>query len=86
MTEIVAIGARGTHARFAFAEVDGGRVVRLADAFTLRTAEHESLRSASRALRFARRMEEMPVSRYPLSAGSRQWPPPFLDIGPSERA
>ncbi|HEX8449158.1 MAG TPA: glucokinase, partial [Allosphingosinicella sp.] len=49
MTEIVAIDIGGTHARFAFAEVEGGRVARLGEACTLRTAEHESLESAWRA-------------------------------------
>jgi glucokinase len=49
MTEIVAIDIGGTHARFAFAEVEGRRVVRIGEAFTFRTAEHESLQSAWRA-------------------------------------
>ncbi|MEA3011351.1 MAG: glucokinase [Sphingomonadales bacterium] len=46
MTRIVAIDIGGTHARFAFAEVAGGRVLSLGDACTLRTAEHPSLESA----------------------------------------
>jgi len=46
MDRIVAIDIGGTHARFALAEVDGGRVVRLGEACTLRTADHEGLESA----------------------------------------
>ena len=44
--EIVAVDIGGTHARFALAEVDGGRVQRLGEAVTLRTAEHASLQTA----------------------------------------
>ena len=36
----------GTHARFALAEVDGGRVVSLGDAITLKTADHASFQTA----------------------------------------
>lgn len=46
MTQIVAIDIGGTHARFALAEVEAGRVVRLGDACTLRTAEHAGLETA----------------------------------------
>ena len=46
MTEIVAVDIGGTHARFAIAEVEGGRVVRLGEECTLRTAEHASLQTA----------------------------------------
>jgi glucokinase len=46
MTEIVAIDIGGTHARFALAEVDGGRVASLGEALTLKTAEHASLQTA----------------------------------------
>jgi glucokinase len=46
MTEIVAVDIGGTHARFALAEVAGGRVLRLGEAFTLRTGEHEGLEAA----------------------------------------
>ena len=46
MTEIVAVDIGGTHARFALAEVEGGRVVRLDPECTLRTAEHASLQTA----------------------------------------
>lgn len=44
--DIVAVDIGGTHARFAFAEVEGGRVVRLDDAVTLKTAEYASLQTA----------------------------------------
>lgn len=44
--EIVAVDIGGTHARFALAEVDGGRVRNLGKAVTLRTAEHASLQTA----------------------------------------
>jgi glucokinase len=36
----------GTHARFALAEVDGGRVVSLGEPVTLRTADHASFQTA----------------------------------------
>jgi glucokinase len=41
--ELVAADIGGTHARFAIASIDHGRVTALADAITLRTAEHASL-------------------------------------------
>ena len=46
MPEIVAIDIGGTHARFATARVSGGRVDRLDEAVTLRTADHASLQTA----------------------------------------
>lgn len=46
VTEIVAIDIGGTHARFAIAEVVGGRVQALGEACTLKTAEHASLQTA----------------------------------------
>jgi glucokinase len=46
VTEIVAADIGGTHARFALAEVDTGRVARLGEEVTLRTAEHASLADA----------------------------------------
>jgi glucokinase len=46
MTEIVAIDIGGTHARFALAEVEYGRVARLGEVCTLKTAEHASLQTA----------------------------------------
>ena len=36
----------GTHARFALAEIDGGKVVTLGEPVTLRTADHASFRTA----------------------------------------
>jgi len=48
-TELVAADIGGTHARFALAEVDDGRVLRLGDALTLRTADHAGLAGAWRA-------------------------------------
>ena len=44
--EIVAVDIGGTHARFALAEVSGGRVQQLGAAVTLRAAEHASLQTA----------------------------------------
>jgi len=44
--ELVAADIGGNHARFALADVEGGRVTRLSEAVTLRTAEHASLQSA----------------------------------------
>jgi glucokinase len=46
MTRIVSVDIGGTHARFALAEVEGGRVVELGDAVTLKTAEHASFQTA----------------------------------------
>jgi glucokinase len=46
MTQIVAVDIGGTHARFALAEVEGGRVVHLGEAVTLKTAEHASFQTA----------------------------------------
>lgn len=46
MTQIVSVDIGGTHARFALAEVEGGRVVELGDAVTLKTAEHASFQTA----------------------------------------
>ena len=44
--EIVAVDIGGTRARFALAEVDGGLVVALGEAVTLKTAEHASFQIA----------------------------------------
>jgi glucokinase len=46
VSEIVAVDIGGTHARFALAEVAGGRVVALGEVCTLPTAEHASLQTA----------------------------------------
>lgn len=46
MKEIVAVDIGGTHARFALAHVEGGRVVSLGEATTLKCAEHASLQLA----------------------------------------
>jgi glucokinase len=44
--QIVAVDIGGTHARFALAEVEGGKLVSLGEAVTLKTAEHASLQTA----------------------------------------
>ena len=44
--ELVAVDIGGTHARFAIADVDHGRVTSLCDATTLRTDTHASLQTA----------------------------------------
>ncbi|MBA3852822.1 MAG: glucokinase [Gemmatimonas sp.] len=44
--QIVAVDIGGTHARFALAEIEGGRVVRLGEPTTMRTAEHASFQTA----------------------------------------
>ena len=49
MTELVAVDIGGTHARFALAEVSGGRVAALHPAVTLKTADHAGLPDAWRA-------------------------------------
>lgn len=46
MTEVVAVDIGGTHARFALAEVAGGRVQTLGEPVTLKTAEHASFQTA----------------------------------------
>lgn len=44
--QLVAVDIGGTHARFALAEVGGGRVLSLGEAVTLKTAEHGSFQLA----------------------------------------
>jgi glucokinase len=44
--ELVAVDIGGTHARFAIAQVEDGRVVSVGEACTLKTAEHASLETA----------------------------------------
>lgn len=46
MSRIVAVDIGGTHARFALADVEAGRVVALGEATTLKTAEHASFQTA----------------------------------------
>lgn len=46
MRTIVSADIGGTHARFALAEIDGGRVVRLDDPIKLQTSEHGSFQLA----------------------------------------
>ncbi len=47
--QIVAADIGGTHARFAIAEVEDGRVVSLGEPVTLKTADHASLQTAWQA-------------------------------------
>ncbi len=47
--EVVSADIGGTHARFAIAEVEGGRVVSLGEPVTLKTADHASLQTAYQA-------------------------------------
>lgn len=44
--QLVAVDIGGTHARFALAEVEAGRVVSLGEAVTLKTADHASFQLA----------------------------------------
>jgi glucokinase len=44
--EVVAVDIGGTHARFAIAEVAGGKVLSLGEEITQKTAEHASLQTA----------------------------------------
>ena len=46
MTEIVTVDIGGTHARFAIATIEDGRVAHLSEPVTLKTAEHGSLQLA----------------------------------------
>lgn len=49
MVEIVAVDIGGTHARFAVASIENGRVASLRDECTLKTSEHAGLESAWKA-------------------------------------
>lgn len=49
MTELVAADIGGTHARFALAQIEDGRVVRLDEALTLNTADYAGLAESWRA-------------------------------------
>jgi glucokinase len=49
--QLVSVDIGGTHARFAIAEAEGGRVVSLGEPVTLKTAEHASLQTAWEAFR-----------------------------------
>lgn len=53
VSDLVAVDIGGTHARFAIAKLDNGRVADLGDAITLKTAEHASFQTAWQE--FARR-------------------------------
>lgn len=46
MNELVTIDIGGTHARFALAGVEGGKVLSLAEPVTMKTAEHASFQTA----------------------------------------
>jgi glucokinase len=46
VSQVVAVDIGGTHARFAVAEVAGGKVLDLGEATTLKTAEHASFQTA----------------------------------------
>ncbi len=47
--ELVSVDIGGTHARFAIAEVENGRVTSLGEPITLKTADHASLQTAWQA-------------------------------------
>ena len=46
MSEIVTADIGGTHARFALAQIEGGKVTHLGEELTLKTADHASLQTA----------------------------------------
>jgi len=54
IAELVTADIGGTHARFALAQIEEGRVLQLGEALTLRTADHSGLAEAWRA--FARHL------------------------------
>jgi glucokinase len=54
ITELIAADIGGTHARFALAQIEDGRVLQLGDALTLKTADHAGLAEAWQA--FARHL------------------------------
>jgi len=49
ITELVAADIGGTHARFALAQIEDGRVLQLGEALTLETAEHAGMAEAWQA-------------------------------------
>ena len=49
ITELVAVDIGGTHARFALAQVEDGRVLQLGETLTLKTADHSGLIEAWQA-------------------------------------
>ncbi len=53
--ELVSVDIGGTHARFAIAEVEAGRVVSMEEPITLKTADHASLQTAWQA--FERKLD-----------------------------
>ena len=55
MTQVAVADVGGTHARFALAEVENGKVVSLGEPVTLKTAEHGSFQLAWQE--FGRRAE-----------------------------
>jgi glucokinase len=60
VTQLVSIDIGGTHARFALAEVAGGRVTSLGEPITMKTAEHASFQTAWEAFDA---MLEQPIPR-----------------------
>jgi glucokinase len=46
VTALIAVDIGGTHARFALADINGGQIVSLRDAITLKTAEYASFQTA----------------------------------------
>jgi glucokinase len=67
--ELVAVDIGGTHARFAIAEVENGRVVSLGEACTLKTVEHASLQTAWEA--FARMIGRDPPKAAAVAVAAR---------------
>jgi glucokinase len=63
LTQVVAVDIGGTHARFALAEVEGGRVSALGETCTLKTAEYASLQTAWQE--FAGLAGRLPAARPP---------------------
>lgn len=61
MSEIVVVDVGGTHARFAVADVEDGRVRSLGEACTLLTADHDGIEAAWSAFR-ARSQRPLPTS------------------------
>ena len=69
ITELVAADIGGTHARFALAQIEDGRVLQLGEALTLKTADHAGLAEAWQA--FAASL------RAALCRAPRRWPLPI---------
>ena len=66
--DVVSVDIGGTHARFALAVVEQGRVVSLAEPTTLKTAEHASLQTAWQAFAAAQPRPLPPAAAFSIAS------------------